>query len=97
MKCSNHIGYGKDGDPEKWGANVCNQPSARDCSRCHKPACAKHLDISMEGHPNAKPVCMDCYEAQNAAVAERLSVRNKAAVAATRHVRRASQAASKPA
>jgi hypothetical protein len=56
--CSNHVGYNGD----RWGVRVCNAQAAKDCSHCHKPACAKHLD-----NGEARQKCMDCYEAENAA------------------------------
>jgi hypothetical protein len=79
--CSNHVGYGKDGDPDAWGARACGAKAVRDCTRCHEPACPTHLDIDPEGRPNAKPVCCDCYEAENHAIGQRLSVRNAKASA----------------
>ena len=73
--CSNHVDYGRDGDPEAWGARVCGALSVRDCTRCHAPACPKHLDLDPDtGSPRSKPVCMDCHLAGDAAVAQNRAI-----------------------
>lgn len=62
--CENRVGY----DGETWGVEACGSHAVRDCSFCHWPVCARHLD---SGETRQK--CMDCYQAEGAAVRDRMA------------------------